>query len=331
MTGIIQLSSYFFHNYWLFSMFDDESSPMMFSIVRNLGIIFMLLVYYFSESMIRNTPNPFRLSLLSTALFGYLISGIYFINTGHLIRTNEIMPFAQATKWDEFCYDIIFLTGLLILFYNFYKQFEQSVEGIFKKNLLFLLIGIGVFLLTYLVEIMEHFLPIPDVDFVIFSVPMFLIIGYVYISNPNFIFYTPIDISLLQISSIDGHLIYSQEFVSEVSSKEYLISIGLSGVNSILEEIVDPETQGLTIRSIDFVGGTLIFEQIGELVAVVQADRETLTLRKSIHYLIEEFYKEYGRSITAVEGGVTHNEFHDIEALILRCIPIIQSKLVRET
>jgi hypothetical protein len=241
---------------------------------------------------------------------------------------NDLLPFAQSTRLDELFYDIILFTSLLMITYVYFQQYQVSDDEFYRRNILYIVIGFSFFLLTYTIEISEHFFPIPDVDFVFFTLPMFLIIGYVYLRYPNFIFYTPIDVSLLQISTTSGHLLYATEFKSKISSRDYLISIGLSGLNNMLGEIVDPDTEGLTINSIHFDRGVILFEKLNDLVAIIQADHESYILRESIRYLIREFHTQYGSQIRNIEGGVMFNNFKEIDALLTRCIPMIQSKII---
>jgi len=329
LSGIAVLLQTFFHDrIWIFYNYEGISSPVAYSIVRNLGTLSMIFIYILAEHILNERANIIRASILTSSISVYMLNMFYYQNTKKLILVSDVLPFARDTRLDELAYDLIWLLSLYLILYAYIQQYKISVNSIYRQKIKLIIIAISIFDILYIYEFLEHFLNIRDIDFIIFSAPTMIIFGVIYLKTPNFSYYVPSNVSFLQISTIDGHLIYSADLRKSDISKDYLTNVSLSSINTLLSEVIDADSSKNKLKSINFDHGTIIFETVGEFIAILFVDKSSKILRRSMKYLIHEFVKKYEDQIQSKLNGVLLNDFKNVEELISRCIPMIESKLL---
>lgn len=328
LTSISQIAMLLFQDdIWLLQFYKGEGSPLFYNPVRDFSLIGVICFYILAEYLLRERLHSLRVSVIVSSLVVYLLVPIYHHNTGQMIWTNQIIPFANKTRLDEFANDIIWYLSIIMIQYTYYKQYKASINSEYRRNILTIFVGISIFSICYIWEIMEHFLPIIDIDVTIFMLPVFFSFGYVYLTKPNFAYYTPASISFLQIATADGLLIYTADLRINSESKEYLLTMSISSINSLLREIVDPINKRIYLNSINFNKGAIMFEQIGNIILMLHTENPSRILRQSMRYLIHEFTDLYKETIRSSALGVHSEGFKGVEDLIVRCIPTIQSRL----
>ncbi|MHA2503052.1 MAG: hypothetical protein ACXAE3_09290 [Candidatus Kariarchaeaceae archaeon] len=311
----------------LFSVYISNVTPLAYDPVRNLGVLTFLAIYVFAEYTLAERLSKFRVSIIVSAVTVYFIVFLVYLTSGRMILMSDVLPVLQDTRLDEFAYDVIVFIAITLLDYSFIKQYRVVDIKEVERDLLYLVIGFSIFCILYVVEIMEHFLPIPDINFIFFTLPVFLVLGVIYLKNPRFIYSNTSDIHFMQVATSDGHLIMVSELRREGDVIEYLTPVSLSSINSLFMEMIGRNQQEtFQLNSIQFDQGSIFFETKDDLFVIVYVEQPTKILRSSIAYFIDQFNLEFADDIHHFSGGVMFEGRLDIEPLLRKCIPILQSK-----
>lgn len=332
ITGVLQIMIALFHqSFWILDTYQGISDPLAYNPVRNLGLLAMILLYVFAEHILRNSLHLVRFSVMISSVIIYSLVAIRFYQTGELLLMDEFFSFAQPTRLDEFAYDIIFFQAVLLTTFSFYKQYKLSVNTKYTKNIKIILFGLTIFAIGYLWEFAEHFFPIADLDFLYFSIPLFISLAVVYFLDPKFIYYTPHDIYFLQISTVNGNLIYSAEFQDTKTSADFFLTFSITGINSMLTEALKSTKETIQMKRIILNDGELVFEQIDDLILTVYVEKLSKLLRRSLQYFMRQFKIEFADYLTKSSETQVYEKISDPIYTLYQCIPTLTSKIIRPT
>jgi len=323
LLGIVQILKYYFPDW---SIFVPDTAPRGLDIVTVLNLVTLLILYFMSESFLAERPNPIRLSGLTVLVTLFFSLALYYQSTGDVILTSDILKFAQDSTFDAFIFDVIQVSVLILVTYTFYIQYSMSDNEQVKQFLLILLIAIFLFLVTATIELFEHFLEIGDVSAFLVSIPTFLILAYFYLRHANFIYLAPANIAFLQIVSQDGQLLYAAELTEELNTNDFLVAPSLTSVSSIISELVNQESSQIVLKQFVYDGGYILFEEVGDLRAILQTDRPSQILKRSMRYFLREFYRLYHDQLENYKGYIEENNGVSPDDLFIQAIPIVMSR-----
>ena len=339
LLAVLNILEFYFHNSWpIFggtnSSFADDVSTLT-NIVILVQFILNLYIYFVAESFLQLRPKPIRLVIISLFSGVIFILSAYFALSGERIPTTSILYFASETSGlDSLVFDLLQLFIICLLAYAYVLQFKFTSNSKVKKYISILLLSIGFYVLGSISEFLEHF-NFPDVDGNIAAIFTFLVLAVFYIKFPNFIYLTPANISFVQVVSKSGISLYKAEVeqlpIDGDDDVVHLIGPALSAVNQLVSEFVQDDSQSYStnIKSIGYGHSIIMFETTGEIRVILETDRVTAVLQRSLRYFLEEFDRvfqpslgESGGIIDIVKSGITPEE------LFIKCIPIISSKTV---
>jgi hypothetical protein len=325
-SGFVKiLKSYLHESVAFLDLYKGEMSPLLFNPVRNLGVLTFLILFVWAEHTMRENIHPIRLGIIISTLTIYIYTGINYQLTDNLLTVDSLLPFAQDTRLGELAYDILGLVCVITPLYAFIKQY-RVVKSNHLRRLISTMFASFFFLIGGLIyELNEHFFPIPDIDMSYFIAPAFLIAGYIYIRNPNFIYFASAEVNFLQIIRGDGLLIYAVEIQNRgIDTGDYLVAPSLTSFGVMFKEIV--RNENAEVKEIRFNQGSILYEQIDNLVLVLQSTHSSRILHRAMRYLLREFKKEFGEGLN--QDNITkafENNLVNPEVLIQRCIPVVES------
>lgn len=317
----------FTHDYIPIFVDKDSLHPIIVNIIRILNYIFILTIYIFGEQVISVKINRIRLMTLSVFTTSIIIVGIIDLKFNMLILTSDVLPFASDTRLDELLFDIIQVFVILFIFYVFHLQYKFASSKSLKTYALYIQLAAFLYALSMIYELFEHLLNIPDLDAFITGLPTIFVLGYVYIIHPRYIHLVPADIKFLQIIVKGGIPVYAADFDKEKSNLEFLVGPGLFSINTMIGELVDQNSSDFIIHSINHSNGTILFEQVGNLIGVIQTSRDSHLLRSSMQYLLQNFDEIYREDLINYTG-ILHDREITPDELLIKCMPIIESKQI---
>ncbi|OLS28737.1 MAG: hypothetical protein HeimC2_04670 [Candidatus Heimdallarchaeota archaeon LC_2] len=334
VLGIMQILKILFHNDWfIFSKINEinQSQPDLdLSIaadpVRFIHIIILLILYVFAEQFLGDRLHPLRLFFMSFLAGIYYFLSYYFVMTGNVIFTDDLFPFFRHTAIDSLVFDLIQLIAVGSILYSFYSQYRVTEEQQFKRNLIIIQAAVLLYFVTSFMEILEHITESVTADAFLTSIPTFLILAYYYIKYPNFVYLAPCRIQFLQLVSSNGTLLYAAELKEDLDTTDFLVGPSLTSIGLIISELVGKKDD-FSIKKFEYNDGYILFEQVGELSAIIQTDRPSFILKRALRYFVREFDVTFNDQITnftgiieATSDGITPDD------IFQQCIPIVQSR-----
>ncbi len=334
ILGIMQIFKQLFHDDWfIFSKINEinQSQPDLdLSVaadpVRFIHVIILLLLYTFAEQFLGDRLHPLRLFFMSFLVGIYYFLSYYFVMTGEIIFTDDLFPFFRHTAFDSLIFDLIQLIAMGSILYSFYSQYRVTEEIQFKRNLIIIQAAVLLYFVTSFWEILEHITDIKPVNAFQTSIPTFLILAYYYIKYPNFVYLAPCKIQFLQLVSSNGTLLYAAELKEDLDTTDFLVGPSLTSIGLIISELVGKKDD-FNIKKFEYNDGFILFEQVGELSAIIQTDRPSFILKRALRYFVREFDVTFNDQITNFTGiieksadGITPDD------IFQQCIPIVQSK-----
>lgn len=303
---------------------DRSDFPIMIDPVRIANYILILSIFIFGERMLGYKSNRTRSLVVAILTSLIILIGIIDLQRDILILTSDIFPFAFDTRLDEFLFDLLQLFVISVLLYALYLQRKVSKSDVMKKYSVWLLVATILYTIAMAWETLEHIVLTYDFNAFFSAVPTVLVLAYVYVLNPRFIYVVPTEIKFLQIVKSSGITVYAADFADQSSNLEFLIGPGLFSISSMIGELIDTD-QEFGISSIMHTEGLILFEKHENLMAVVQTSRDSALLRASIQYFLEEFQNEYAKELADAVFSIDTN-MKSPDDVLVKCIPIIQSQ-----
>lgn len=326
LMGVFQILKLLFEGEWVLFKYTNDAHSLITNPVRLMHLIALLILFFMAEYFINDRINIFRGSILAGLLGTQIFLAIYYVTTGNLILTNDIIPFAQSTSIDGLLFDLSGLEISILLQYVYFKQYQLTADKQIRRYLIIFNFTLLLFNLGNLIEIAEHFLPIGDINAFITVLPVFLILAVFYIRYPNFVYLSPSRIKFLQMISNNGELLYAVEISQSTGSKEFLIAPIFASVNSLIGELVGQEE--IEMQAYHYQGGVILLENLGNVQVIVQAERPAKILRRSMRYFIREFHKHFKKQISNFDGSIQKENGVDPDMILRKCIPIVQSEVI---
>ncbi|MHA2169064.1 MAG: hypothetical protein ACXAB7_04035 [Candidatus Kariarchaeaceae archaeon] len=298
-------------------------------IVRVLHLIVLIILYLMAEQFLSDKLHSFRLIIFSSLISTYIFLTIYYLTTDTVIYTDEIISGTKNfSTIEHVIFDTIQLFSIALIFYVYLIQFRITDDARLRRYLLIINIAVVVYLVSSLIETLEHFVLNSDVDAFVTAIPTFLILAYFYIRNPQFVYLAPAKIAFLQIVTREGNMLYAAELKEELETSDFLVGPSLTSVNLIIEELVSSERDVIEINKFVYTGGYILFEKVGGIRAILQTDRPARILKRSMRYFLREFDKQFHPQIVDFRGNIKSSEGISPDDLFRKCIPIVASKAI---
>ncbi|MHA2032328.1 MAG: hypothetical protein ACW99Q_23385, partial [Candidatus Kariarchaeaceae archaeon] len=196
-----------------------------------------------------------------------------------------------------------------------------------KRNLIIIQAAVLLFFVTSFLEILEHITESVVVNAFLTSIPTFLILAYYYIKYPNFVYLAPCKIQFLQLVSSEGQLLYAAELKEDLDTTDFLVGPSLTSIGVIIQELVGKDAGDFSIKKFEYNDGFILFEQVGDLSAIIQTDRPSYILKRALRYFVREFDVTFQDQIVNFKGRIENTEAGvSPDDIFRQCIPIVQSK-----
>ncbi|MDH5404216.1 MAG: hypothetical protein OEZ01_11200 [Candidatus Heimdallarchaeota archaeon] len=325
--GVFELISVFLHDSIPFFLPDDEIIMLVIHPVRFTNLVIIVILFVFGESILSHKVNIYRLSALIVLISGMVFVGIVSLSLGEPIKTNDIIPFANSTKFDEFIFDLLQLFVIGYISYVFFLQFTFHDSKQFRTYIGLLLTASFLYSIAMIIEVIEHFTSKVKVDAFISAFPTIALIAYVYIRYPNMIYLVPTDIKFLQLVDVKSGLpLYVAEFEEDVDTLDFLVGPGLSSIRTLLVELLEEKDHIFRLKSFSYSNGFLVFEEGSGLVAILQTDRLSRILLTSLKFFIHEFEKIFADQIANFNGEIVAVNGNSPDDVLRKCIPIVVAR-----
>ena len=339
IIAIFSIPEYYFHESWFIfggkNPLSNASVPNLANIATLAQFILILYVYYVAESFLGQRPNLFRLSIISSLSGVFILLSTYFLLTRERIQTSQIFgkSVSNTSGLDSFVFDFLQIIVISLFAYVYVLQFKFTANKQVRKYILIILFAIFLYVIGSILEFLEHF-GFPDIDGIIFAILTFLVLAVFYFRYPNFIYLTPANITFIQIVSKNGISLYKAE-AGSLGNEEaaQLVGPALMAVNQLVNEFVSGNSKQQefdnSIKSIGYNHGIILFETAGEIRAILETDRATAILRRSLRYFLEEFNRTFKSSLGET-GGIIETSAQGVtpEDLFIKCIPIVSCKAI---
>ncbi|MCE7736016.1 MAG: hypothetical protein GPJ54_14130 [Candidatus Heimdallarchaeota archaeon] len=335
LLGVMQTLKLLFHDEWLIFSKVDEFNQLNPEVdlsvaadpVRFIHIIILIILYVFAEQFLGDRLHPFRLFVMSFLVGIYYFLSYYFLRTGTVVYSDELFPGFRHTGFDSFIFDVIQLFAVGSILYSYYSQYRVTEEDQFKRNLIIIQAAVLLFFVTSFLEILEHITESVVVDAFLTSIPTFMILAYYYIKYPNFVYLAPCKIQFLQLVSSSGQLLYAAELKEDLDTTDFLVGPSLTSIGVIIKELVGKDSGDFNIKKFEYNDGFILFEQVGDLSAIIQTDRPSFILKRALRYFVREFdvtfsdqISDYRGIIEPTKDGISPDD------IFRQCIPIVQSR-----
>ena len=335
LMGVMQLLKLYYIDSWAIFTYASDQHSLIVDPVRFIHISVMLLLYLMAESFLNDSIDNKRLISITFLFSVYIALSVYYVVTGEIIYTDTFIPFAQHISLDSLFFDMIQVFIISLLTYVYVLQHKISEDPTLKRFLVYIIIALVVYLGSAIIEVMENFFQIGDVDAFISSIPSFLLLAIFYLKNPSFIYLAPSRIGFLQIVSVKGELLYAVELLDDMETREFLIAPALTSVGAIIGDILGMENvTDLQIKKFAYLKPNgkgrhfILFERIGNVLAIIQTERPAQILKRSMRYLLRTFDEEFGNQYSEYyKGYIEENaKGNDPDEIIKQCIPLIQTR-----
>jgi hypothetical protein len=336
LMGVMQLLKLYFSDSWGFFKFASDQHSLIVDPVRFIHISVLLILYLMAESFLNDSVDNKRLITITFLFSIYIGLSLIYVVTGDIFYTDTFIPFAQHISVDSLIFDLIQVFIIALLMYVYVLQHKISEDPTLRRFLVYIIIALIIFLGSAIIEVMENFFEIGDVDAFVSSLPTFLLLAIFYLKNPNFVYLAPSKIGFLQIVSTRGELLYAVELLEEMETREFLIAPALTSVGAIIgdilgmENVTDLQIKKFAYLKPDGTGGRhyILFERIGNVLAIIQTERPAQILKRSMRYLLRIFDEEFGNQyVNMYKGFIEENaKGNDPDVIIRQCIPLIQTR-----
>ncbi len=335
LLGVMQILKLYYVDSWAIFTYASDQHSLIVNPVRFIHISVMLLLYLMAESFLNDSIDNKRLITITFLYSMYIGLSLYHVATGVILFTDTFLPFAQHVSLDSLFFDLIQVFVIALLTYVYVLQYKISEDPTLKRFLVYILIALAVYLGSAIIEVMENFIFIGDVDAFVSSIPSFLLLAIFYLKNPNFVYLAPSKIGFLQIVSTKGELLYAVELLEDMETREFLIAPALTSMGNIIGDILGMEdVTDLQIKKFAYMepNGTgrhyILFERIGDVLAIIQTERPAQILKRSMRYLLRIFDEEFGSQYAEYYRGYIEENAkgNDPDEIIKQCIPLIQTR-----
>ncbi len=326
LLGIVELLKLYFRDSWVIFKYVSEENSTLTDPVRIIHLSILIILFLISENFLSDSFNSLRLVIMTSITSIYIGLSIYYLSTGNFIYSDDIFPFTQHTTLDSFFFDFIQLFILSTLLYVYITQYKVSISKQIKNRIIIIITALILFVLIVFIELLNNFLPMPDVNTFMLSLPSFLLLAYFYIKYPNLAYLAPARIKFLQIVTTSGELLYAVEFNKDLESSDLLLAPSLTAINSILGDLL--HTDDVNVKEYKYDNGYILFEKLGKIIVVLESSRPSQILRRAMRYLIRSFVYEFGDQFKDYYKEYIARNDHDIDLndILIESIPVVQTR-----
>lgn len=316
VQGIAELVTYYIKIYML-----DLDYPSHFKYNELHGIPYgmaVMAIYLMAESMDSDKPDPLRLSFLSGLWASYITLLI------HEIMREDSLMFDQpgSTLSYKTVFDIFQFAAMLFVSIIFWKAYRISKNKANRRAALAMFVSTITYVLAALYEIGEDFLGFTPMYGGLTFIFAFIVLAYVFLRYPYFVYSSPSPIYRLMITTEFGVYLYSVQTDDEGSPDELLASALAS-----IALFIKAETRSSSGLHTVSTGDRAIMIAEGEHVkGILLAEKATRALRYALEQLVAEFEREYCDDLERYWAELA--KFQDSIPIVLRCFPYIESKEV---
>ncbi|MDH5402953.1 MAG: hypothetical protein OEY49_10720 [Candidatus Heimdallarchaeota archaeon] len=316
VQGIIELIIYFIKTQLLTP---EEYPYFKYNELHNIPYGFaVLLIFLFSESLQSKQPHPIRFGVV-IAFWGsyislmfyeiWLVDGLVFSD-----KTAPQQPFNTL-------FDIYQLIAMSFVCFVFWKSFRMSRNDQNRLAAFLLFLSLLMINIILIYEIIESFFGLKDIYGAITFGISFLIMAFVYIKYPYYVFSVPHNIYRLIIASKNGLHLYSADinYFEEATSDE-LLAGGVSAITSFMVEALGSNT---SLKYAVMADRALTVRRVDNIVGFIIADKSTHMLSHALDHFVREFTQIYAYEIEHEIFKVTN--FKDAAKIIFRCFPFVEA------
>ncbi len=300
----------------------------------------LLVLFFMTEYMRTLKPNHWRVGLIGVLWGGYfalLLKDAFGGFNWEFTKENLVMETPPKTHSFDLWFNIFQLVLIIFVAETFWKAYATSHSKENKRVSLWLFISVLVFGVVALEEALEGFLGrrLFGGTFgykAIYYSLTFLVLAYVYVRYPYYVFNVPTYVYRIILSTKNGVFIYGAEidnpFVKEGdedSVSDELLAGALSAMTQFMEEAA--HGQG-TIRLVELEDRALLVRKEGDLIGMVIAEKAT----RMLHSALGQFVREFNEAFAETIGTYWESEaFTGSEHIIARCFPFVEAKDIIRT
>ncbi len=337
LQGLAELLIYF---YKVHVVKLDDPSLFRFNEFHSLIYALALLVLFFmTEYMRMLRPNHWRVGLVGILWGGYfalLLKDAFGGFNWEFTKENLVMETPPQTHSFDLWFNLFQLVLIGFVAETFWKAYATSHSKENKRVSLWLFISVFVFGLVALEETLEGFFGVLfggtfGYKAIYYSLT-FLVLAYVYVKYPYYVFNVPTYVYRIILSTTNGVFIYGAEidnpFVKE-GEEEIVSDELLAGALSAMTQFMEEAAYGRgTIRLVELEDRALLVRKEGNLVGMVIAEKATRMLHSALGQFVREFNETFAETI---ETYWEAEAFVGSEYIIARCFPFVEAKDIIRT
>ena len=153
-------------------------------LVRVLHLIVLIILYLMAEQFLSDKLHSLRLIVFTALISTYIFLTIYYLTTDTIIHTDEIIPNTKEfSTIEHVIFDTMQLFSIALISYVYLIQFRITEDTRLRRYLVIINIAVIIYLVSALIETLEHFVLNSDVDAFVTAIPTFLILAYFYIRD----------------------------------------------------------------------------------------------------------------------------------------------------
>ncbi|MCY3412371.1 MAG: hypothetical protein INQ03_12110 [Candidatus Heimdallarchaeota archaeon] len=316
--GIIELVIYYLKIY-VFTI--AEPSYFKFneyhSIPYSIGIF---LLYILAESIVGYQRNQFRIFFAVSIWSSYITMLLYeSLSTPGLVYTEPATSKLSNTLFDIFQ---IFTMGFFT--YVFMLSHNKTRNDTHRKGTLTLVISSSIYVISIIYELGEDLLNFPNVYGAITLGISLLVLAFMFIRYPYFVFSVPTEIyRIILTSNFHKSLVYSAGLLNPEKESKSSVLVA-SGISAIAEFMKDSTGSNESLQYA-YLGDRALMMVKGKLVSgIIIAENSTYILRSALKQLVREFETRYEKQIESFNANIS--QFYESRDIIARTFPFIESK-----
>ena len=299
----------------------------------------LFALYLMSEHMVDLRPNTYRLTLVSVLWGGYFSLLIYdsFHDYDWSLKPESlVLSSPQYTHAFNTWFNFFQFTVMLFVTYVFWMAYKTSHDEANTKVSFLMFIGVLIYTIVALEEVIEsvfglEFTGILSYKAIYYGIT-FLIIAYVFVKYPYYVFNVPTYVYRLILATKEGIFIYGAQIelpffkkTHEEETSDELLASAISALTQFMEEAAD--TKG-TIRIVQLEDRVLLVRKEDNLMGMVIAQSPAKMLISALGQFVREFNKTYHVDVVS---AVDNESFSGAEMIIARCFPFIEASDIIQT
>jgi len=321
LQGVFEIVVYFF-KYVVFAK-DPVTQNFIYNRFNEIHTIpyslAILTLFLFTEYMIDERSNWLRLSIVLILWSSFATLLVY-----DMIFSFETVT--HASRMFNHVFNFFQIVTMFFILRVFYKAYKMTKNQQNKRLSLLMFIALLIFEVVAISEIFQDLFGWFQIYNAIPYSISFIILAYIYVRYPYYIFNIPINIYRISLAAKNGLLLYSAEITDGKTINDCLLAPIISAIRTAITETTGRPGE---LKTVTFSNRAVQVSSENLLLCYIITDHPSRILKHALDYFLEQFNRKFHFVLDFDKKPfVEPAKFQDTDSLIFRCFPFLESKEV---